>query len=89
MKQGKPSRKKGRKGRRRGCEGKRFYETEDRAKGAVRSILAASRKNPDRIRNGFLKPYKCPHCGKWHVGRSKGGHSMPMFIDQLKAAGRF
>lgn len=89
MKSANPGRRKGRKGLRRGCGKKIGYANEAQARNAVKSILRGERKNPEKIRNGFLKPYKCPHCEKWHVGRSKGGHSMPMFIDQLKAAGRF
>jgi hypothetical protein len=45
------------------CEGKRPYPTKRDAKAAARAI---------EQRTGRLRPYRCCHCGKFHIGHPVG-----------------
>lgn len=47
------------------CRGKAGYLTWD----AANKAMSRSRFRPDP-REGTLTPYRCRHCGCWHIGKS-------------------
>lgn len=48
------------------CAGKTAFQTFDDAARVMRRIYTGS------AREGYgMKPYRCPTCGKWHVGGGK------------------
>ena len=47
--------------RRRSCESKVQHLSEAAAVRAARAVQAKSQGAP-------VRAYKCPHCGKWHIG---------------------
>jgi uncharacterized OB-fold protein len=47
------------------CVGKNVYKNGDTAERAAYWIF---RKAPER---GEVHAYRCPHCGRWHVGPLK------------------
>lgn len=49
------------------CSSKRLYITLSRAKLALAKMKRVSGRRVSKL----LKPYKCPHCGQWHLGHRK------------------
>lgn len=49
------------------CLGKTKWGTEDSAQ---RAITRLRRDYPDAF-SSLVKPYRCSHCRRWHVGTSK------------------
>ena len=48
------------------CHGKVYYRTAIQAKNAARR---ANRRNEETWR-GRIRPYRCAHCGDFHIGHS-------------------
>lgn len=59
------------------CRGKRAHETLLAAQIVITRMKRrdeAAKKDPTAVvlfRPGWLTPYKCPLCGKWHVGHMR------------------
>lgn len=49
------------------CTRKIAYPNRKYAKNALAAQARAAQRNGSRIEK-TLRPYKCPHCGLWHVG---------------------
>lgn len=48
------------------CEGKPTYATAAKAWATVQR--RNGRKSKNKGRTPHLEPYRCPHCGSWHIG---------------------
>lgn len=51
------------------CTSKTAYNTEEIATDGAFAVWKSSIDAP------MMRPYECPHCGKWHLSRSKKLHS--------------
>lgn len=71
-----------RKMERTGCGDKHGHETEENAMVAVRKTLIRNRKK-GYVDHGFLKPYKCRFCGKWHIGHTRDDAEIERFKARL------
>jgi hypothetical protein len=53
--------------------GKEAFETYDLAdRVAKRTVARGKRKGAKAKGYGKARPYRCPHCGKWHWGTGDG-----------------
>lgn len=52
------------------CGNKRSYDTLLKAQEAVVILLKARQKQGNAVAV-FLRAYGCPHCGKFHYGRTR------------------
>jgi hypothetical protein len=48
------------------CGGKERFETKEGAFGEIRNRIRRG------LPSGGLVPYRCPHCGHWHIGHPFG-----------------
>lgn len=49
------------------CEGKRQFSSFRRALAAIKALIR--RHGPQ---DGWLHPYRCPFCGRYHIGHARG-----------------
>jgi hypothetical protein len=54
--------------RRKRC-GRKVRHSEAAARETARAINASERTVGPQLRR--VEPYRCPHCGQWHVGHGK------------------
>lgn len=56
----------------RACKGKFYYASRAEAKLAIRGMRRGG--PPENTGDGAanVKPYRCPHCDRWHVGHRPG-----------------
>lgn len=62
-----------------GCRGKVRYKTKRLAQGVLRVMLREG-----QMKSETLHVYRCPSCGKWHLGNRSG--SVPPPLLTIRAA---